>query len=495
MSTNTNNKTNRPPIVTVMGHVDHGKTSILDAIRSTNIQNKEFGGITQHIGAYQISHDNKKITFIDTPGHEAFSSMRSRGGKVADIVVLVVAADEGVKPQTTEAINLALSTNTPIIVAINKVDKPEANVQNVKKQLSQNGILTEDWGGDVICVELSAKTKKGLNDLLDNIVLLSELLDIKANTNHELEAIVIEAKLDRKKGPLVSCIVLNGTLNVKDMVFASNFNAKVRSITDDKGKSIKTAMPGDPVEILGFKQVPNVGDLIVEQQSELAELSLDQDRQEILGKNTKKTLSIVLKADTQGTLEAVKASLAQLVTSSVGLTYSIKFLSSSTGDITESDILMASSAKGLIIGFNVKANNTVLDFAVAQKVQINLYNTIYKLVEETEEFLKGTAFSDETKIKGRAKVLKIFKLPSGDLVAGSVVLAGSLKPNMNVNIYTKNPNELTPYDLPVYTGKIKKLKKGKQDTDIVGKDVECGVLLKPVFEDIKPDMFIEVIQS
>lgn len=491
---NNNNKNTRPPIVTVMGHVDHGKTSILDAIRSSNVQNREHGGITQHIGAYQIEHNSKKITFIDTPGHEAFSSMRVRGGKVADIVVLVVAADEGVKPQTIEAINVALTSNTPIIVAINKIDKPEADVQLVKNQLSQNGVLTEDWGGDVISVELSAKSKKGIDNLLDNIVLLSELLEIKANPNQELEALIIESKLDRKKGPLVSCIVLNGTLNVSDKVFASNINAKIKSIVDHNGKNVKKALPGDPVELLGFKKVPNVGDLIVLEGSELAELSVDTERVDIIGKDTKRTLAIVLKTDTKGTLEAVKASLAELVTSSVGLSYSIKFLTSSTGDIKESDVLMASSAKGIIIGFNVKVSNTVHDFAVSQNVKVNIYNTIYQLVEDAEKILQGTAFSDETKIRGRAKVLKIFKLPSGDLIAGSRVLAGSLKPEMRVNIYNKNPNELTTYDSPVYTGTIKKLKKGKDDTDIVGKDNECGVLLKPIFSDIAPDMFIEVIQ-
>ena len=483
----------RAPIVTVMGHVDHGKTSLLDTIRQTNIQVKEHGGITQHIGAYQIIYNDQKITFIDTPGHSAFSSMRLRGSKASDIIILVVSADEGVKSQTIEAINLALSFNVPIIVAITKIDKPDANVKMVKNQLSLNGILVNGMGGDVFCVEVSAKTKNGISNLLDTILLVSNLKDINDLISQELEAIIIEAKLDRKKGPLVSCIVKNGTLKIGDKIFASNYSAKVKSLINDKGKNILVALPGDPVEILGFKNVPNVGDLIVQQESELTELAIDQSRIDIVGQKTNKTLSIVLKADTQGTLEAVKSSLSELVTSSVDLTYSIKFLLSSTGDVSESDVLLAGSAKGLIIGFNVKVNSAVDEFAKSQNVLIKIYKTIYQLVEEASELLQGKAIFEEQKIKGRAKILKIFKLPSQDYIAGCKVLAGALKPNLKVVIYTKNPSELLKQDKPVYFGTIKKLKKGKEDTLVVGKDNECGVLLRPSFEDIQPDMYIEVI--
>lgn len=483
----------RAPIVTVMGHVDHGKTSLLDTIRQTNIQVKEHGGITQHIGAYQIIYNDQKITFIDTPGHSAFSSMRLRGSKASDIIILVVSADEGVKSQTIEAINLALSFNVPIIVAITKIDKPDANVKMVKNQLSLNGILVNGMGGDVFCVEVSAKTKNGISNLLDTILLVSNLKDINDLISQELEAIIIEAKLDRKKGPLVSCIVKNGTLKIGDKIFASNYSAKVKSLINDKGKNILVALPGDPVEILGFKNVPNVGDLIVQQESELTELAIDQSRIDIVGQKTSKTLSIVLKADTQGTLEAVKSSLSELVTSSVDLTYSIKFLLSSTGDVSESDVLLAGSAKGLIIGFNVKVNSAVDEFAKSQNVLIKIYKTIYQLVEEASELLQGKAIFEEQKIKGRAKILKIFKLPSQDYIAGCKVLAGALKPNLKVVIYTKNPSELLKQDKPVYFGTIKKLKKGKEDTLVVGKDNECGVLLRPSFEDIQPDMYIEVI--
>jgi len=483
----------RPPIVTVMGHVDHGKTSILDAIRKTNVQGGEFGGITQHIGAYQITHNNQKITFIDTPGHAAFSSMRSRGGKAADIVVLVVAADDGVMPQTKEAISHAKSANVPMVVAINKIDKAGADVQKVKKDLATEGVLVEDWGGDVVCVEVSAQTGQGITTLLDTLLLVAEFQPLNADINGELEGIIIEARLDRQKGSLVSCIVKNGTLSIGDKVVASNFTAKVRSLTDDAGKTVTKAFPGDPVVILGFKEVPNVGDSIMQEGSELLELSLNEDRVEIIGKDSKKTIALVLKADAQGTLEAVKASLAELVGSSVGSSYSLKFLHSSTGDISESDVMLAHNTKGIIIGFNVRLTAAIEDFAKSQKVPVRTYKTIYELVDDAKDLLEGTAELEEKKIKGRAEVLKLFKLPSGDMIAGCKVLAGALKPNLRIAIYAKDPSEVTPDDVPLYRGAIKKLKKGKDDINVVGKDNECGVLLKPDFDALDKGMFIEVV--
>lgn len=483
----------RPPIVTVMGHVDHGKTSILDAIRKTNIQSREFGGITQHIGAYQITHNDSKITFIDTPGHAAFSSMRSRGGKAADIVVLVVSADDSVMPQTIEAISHAKSAGVPIIVAINKIDLSSADVPKVKKDLANADLLVEEWGGNVVCVEVSAKTLKGIPELLDTILLVAELENLQANPEGELEGIIIEARLDRQKGALVSCIVKNGTLSVGAKIVASNINAKVKSLVDDKGSIIQKAFPGDPVEILGFKNVPNVGDLIVQEGSELIELSIAEDRVEIIGKNAKKTISVILKADTQGTLEAVKASLAELVGSSVGSTYALKFLHSSTGDVTESDVLLAHSAKGLIIGFNVRITPSVEDFAKTQKVPVRSYKTIYELVDDARDLLEGSAELEEKKIKGRAQVLKLFKLPSGDVIAGCKVLAGALKPESRVAVYIKDPSDVSVDDAPLYRGAIKKLKKGKDDVSVVGKDNECGVLLKPDFDALDKGMYIEVL--
>jgi len=481
----------RPPVVTVMGHVDHGKTSILDAIRHTNVQSKEYGGITQHIGAYQIEHNSHKITFIDTPGHAAFASMRARGGRAADIVVLVVAADEGVKPQTKEAIHHAKAANAQIIVAINKIDTPGADPKKVKQELAQENILVEDWGGDIICVEVSAKLGKNLDKLLDAILAVAEISNLRASPKGELEAVIIESKLDRKRGTVVSCIVRNGTLKTGDKVVASGYEASVRSLTDDKGNIVKDAGPSTPVEVLGFKETPSVGDLLVEKGSELEQLAIDETRIEIVGKNSKKMVGIIVRADTQGTLEAVKASLASLVTSSVGQTYSLKFLLCSTGDITDSDVMLASSTNGVIVGFNVKMSSEIEDLAEEYKVPVKTYKTIYELIDDAKDLLEGTATEAEAKIKGRAQVVKIFKLPSGDIIAGSKVIAGALKEDSRISIYDKNPNDLTKEDIPLYTGNIKKLKKGKDEVKLVGKDNECGILLKPQFEDIKEGMWLE----
>jgi translation initiation factor IF-2 len=490
---NTTEKTARPPIVTVMGHVDHGKTSILDALRKTRVQAGEYGGITQHIGAYQIEHNSQKITFIDTPGHAAFTQMRSRGGKTADIVVLVVAADEGVKPQTKEAIAHAKAAGVPIIVAINKMDRAGADPKKVKQELSQENVLVEDWGGEVVSVEVSATEGKNLTGLLDAILVVAEVLEIEANSDEELEAVIVESRLDRRKGVVVSCIVRNGTIKLGDDVVASGFTGRVKALSDDKGKGLKSAGPATPVEILGFKKVPNVGDLVVYCGSELAEIACDEDRVEIIGQEVKNTIALVLKADTQGTLEAVKQSLADLVSSSVGASFALKFLHSATGDVTESDVMLAQSTRGLVIGFDVKAPPNVLDFAESQKVTVKTYRAIYELIEDAEKLLEGTALEEEQKIKGRAQVIKLFKLPSGDVVAGSKVLAGSLKPKNRVAIYDKDPADVTEDDEPLYRGSIKKLKIGQGDVSVVGKDVECGVLLKPEFEDLEKEHWIEVI--
>ena len=482
----------RPPVVTVMGHVDHGKTSILDAIRKTNVTDKEYGGITQHIGAYQISYKNKKITFIDTPGHQAFTQMRARGGKASDLVVLVVSAEEGVKPQTKEAISHAKAAGVPMIVAINKIDLANANPQKVKQELASENVLVEDWGGDVVSVGVSAKTGEGLDKLLDSILVVSEVLNLKADSKGELEAVIIESKLDRKKGIVVSCIVKNGTLRTGDAVTASGITTKVRALMNDRGEVVKESVPGDPVEILGFSTAPNTGDSVMYKGSDLAALSIVENRVEIIGKNAKKTVGMVLKSDTQGTLEAVKASLANLITSSVQATYAIQFLHTGTGDITESDVSLAKSTGGIVVGFDVRVPANVEDYAKDHGVFVKTYKTIYELIEDAEALLEGTASKEENKIKGRAQVLKLFKLTSGDLVAGCKVIAGALKENSHVSIYDKNPADVTQEDTPLYTGDIKKLKKGQNDIDIVGRDNECGVFLKPQFDLIKPGMWIEV---
>jgi translation initiation factor IF-2 len=482
----------RPPIVTVMGHVDHGKTSILDAIRKSNVTAKEHGGITQHVGAYQIKFKDKNITFIDTPGHEAFSQMRSRGGKVADIVILVVAADAGVQAQTKEAIIHAKASGGQIIVALNKIDLPASDPQKAKQQLASENILVEDWGGNIPVCEVSAKTGQGLDNLLETIQLISELQENKANKDGELEAMIIEGKLDKKRGPVVHAIVKNGSLRVGNEIYASGKIAKIRSLTNDRGENLKEAIPGDPVEILGFKDLPSVGDTIVNKGSDLIELSESSDKVEIIGQETKKTLNLILKADTFGTLEAIKSSLANLITSNVNADYSIKFLITQTGEVTDSDVLLAQSTNALIVGFNLKVASTVLDLAEAKKVTIKIYKTIYELIENVSDLLEGKAASDEQKIKGRAEIIKIFKLPSGDLVLGSKVLAGAIKDTSRISIYDKNPSELGDDEQPIYNGSVKKLKRGKDEVKVVGKDVECGVLLKPDFLEAKPGQFIEV---
>lgn len=488
----TNENNTRAPIVTIMGHVDHGKTSILDYIRQTNIQAREFGGITQHIGAYQVEHNGNPITFIDTPGHEAFSQMRSRGGKVADIVVLVVAADDGVKPQTKEAILHTKSAGVDMIVAINKMDVPGANAEKVIQELAQENVIVESWGGDTMSIEVSAKTGKGIDALLNAIATLGELKELKANQDGELEAMIIEAKMDRQKGVLVTGIIKSGTLKVGDEISAGGIEAKVRALMNDHGDMIKEAFPSDPVEITGFKDVPDVGDLIVEKGSELAELAIDEDRVEIVGQETKKTVNVIVKTDTQGTLEAVKGSMAEMVTENVSADYSIRFMNTGTGDILDSDVLLASNTDSVIVGFNVRIKNSVELLAENLSVSVKTYKTIYDLLDDIKELLEGTAHKEESKIKGRAEVLKIFKLPSGDMVAGSKVMAGALKEDKTVHIYNKNPSDIGKDESPLYVGKIKKLKQGKADVEMVGKNVECGVLLKPQFDDVAAGMWIEV---
>ena len=469
----------RAPIVTIMGHVDHGKTSLLDYIRNSNVQSHEYGGITQHIGAYQVIHKEKAITFIDTPGHEAFSQMRARGGRAADIVVLVVAADDGVQPQTIEAIKHAKAANASIVVAINKIDVAGASPDKVKQQLAENDVIVEDWSGDIQCVNVSAKTGEGIPDLLDTLNLVAELKELRANPEGELEALIIEARLDKKKGVTVTSIIRNGSIHIGQEVSAGNNEAKIKSLMDDKGNMIKVAGPADPVEILGFKHVPNVGDLIVQKGSELAELSQDENRVEIVGQSTKKTVNVMIKADTQGTLEAVKESLANLVTQNAAADFSIKFMNTSTGDINDSDVAMASNTGSVIVGFAVELKTAVKELADTLKVSVKTYKTIYELIEDIEALLEGTASLEEKKIRGRATVLKIFKLPSGDNIAGCKIIAGALKPGYNVAIYSKDPNDVTPDDTPKYVGKIKKIKHGKGDIEVAGKDTECGILLKP----------------
>lgn len=476
-----------------MGHVDHGKTSLLDAIKHTNMQKKEYGGITQHIGAYSVEYNSQNITFVDTPGHSAFSQMRARGGKVADIVVLVVAADQGVQPQTKEAIMHARAAKASIIVAINKIDLPGADPEKVRQQLAQENILVESWGGDIVAVEVSALTGQNLDGLLNAILATAELLELKADPSDELEAVIIESRKDPKQGVLVNCVLRNGTLSLGDEIMASRLTAKVKRIMDERGTGLTKAIPTMPVSILGFTEAPNVGDLILHKGSELAELAIDENKVEIIGTNSKNMISIIIKADTKGTLEAVKASLANMVTSSVGNTYSLKFVYTSTGPVIDSDILLAQSVDGVVLGFNVSVGNSANQLAQSLKIPVKTYKTIYDLIDEAQDLLTWTAEKDEEKIKGRAEVLKLFKLPSGDVVIGSKILAGRLSEGAPVAIYAKNPADLTSDDVPLFRSRIKTLKIGDTEEKAVSKGKECGIMLKPQIEAITPGMFVEII--
>ncbi len=482
----------RPPIISVMGHVDHGKTSLLDAIRNTRFVDKEYAGITQHIGAYQVDYDGNLITFIDTPGHQAFSAMRARGGRVADIVVLVVSGTEGVMPQTKEAISHAKAGGAKIIVAINKCDLPGYDAQRVKKELAEEGVLAEDWGGDVICTECSAKTGVNLNCLLEAIITQAQVMELKANPQGEPEALIIESRLDAKRGAVVTAIIKDGSLKVGMEISAGKRSAKIKSMSDFLGKPISQAGPGTPVEILGFKDAPNVGDTIVQKGSELESLTEEENRAEIVGKNTKNKVSVVIRSDTFGTLEAIKASLAKMAVESPVANFSLEFLATGTGDITHGDVLLAESAKGVVLGFNVKTPNSVADLAQNHHVKVETFKTIYELMDFVEQLLSGAVTTEEAKIKGRAEVVKLFKLESGDIVLGCRVLAGMLKEGALVSIYDKNPADLKKEDEPVYTGTIKKLKEGKSDVSSVPKGKECGVLLKPLLPQAQTGYYIEV---
>jgi len=481
----------RPPIVSVMGHVDHGKTSLLDAIRKTKIADKEHAGITQHIGAYQVDYNGTLITFIDTPGHQAFSAMRARGGKVADIVVLVVSGTEGVMPQTKEAIAHAKAGGAKIIVAINKSDLAGFDAQKVKKELAEQEVLAEDWGGDVICTECSAKTGVNLECLLDAILTQAQVMELKANPQGEPEALIIESRLDAKRGAVVTAVIKDGSLKIGMEVSAGKKSAKIRSICNFLGQPISQAGPGTPVELLGFKDAPNVGDTIVQKGSELEGLTEEENRVEIVGKNTKNKVSVVIRSDTLGTLEAIKASLAKMAVESPVANFSLEFLATGTGDISHGDVLLAESAKGVVLGFNVKTASSVADLAQNHHVKIETFKTIYDLMDFVEQLLSGAATTEEAKVKGRAEVIKLFKLESGDVILGCKVLAGILKEDAKIVIYDKNPADLKKEDESIYTGVIKKLKEGKADVTAVSKGKECGVLLKPLFSQVQTGYYIE----
>ncbi len=493
----------RPPVVTILGHVDHGKTTLLDAIRESNIVGKEHGGITQHIGAYRILHDNRPITFIDTPGHEAFTQLRARGANLTDIVILVVAADDGVMPQTKEAINHAKAADVPIIVAINKTDKKDVDIEKVKQQLSKEGLLVESWGGDIVSVEISAKEKTHLDELLEMILLLSDMLELKAHPSIEAQGIVLEARLDAAKGPVATVIILHGTLKQGDSFISGNTYGKARALFDENGKPLKSARLSAPVEVLGFTEVPSAGDIFqvipdpdnakkiwqirnarIEKKEtpEPEHLTLDQLFQKF-EEGEVKELALIIKADVKGSVEVLTDILPSLSTEEV----KIKIVHSATGNITESDVLLASASNAIILGYNTKANQKIQDLAKEEDVEIRSYNVIYQLTKDVKDALSGLLEPVQKEVYlGRAEVKRIFRVPKVGSVAGCLVTDGLISRNAQVRIIRGEE--------VVHQGKISSLKHIKENVTEMKKGYECGIGIES-FKDIQEGDIIEAFKT
>ncbi|MGQ9585294.1 MAG: translation initiation factor IF-2 [Anaerolineae bacterium] len=478
----------RPPVVTVLGHVDHGKTTLLDAIRDTNVVEGEAGGITQRIGAYQVEVDGRKITFLDTPGHEAFTAMRARGAQVTDLAVLVVAADDGVMPQTREAIDHARAAGVPILVALNKMDKPNANPDRVKQQLADVGLTVEDWGGDVICVPISAKQKTGIDELLENILLVTEVADLKANPHRPAVGTVVEGRVDRSRGVMATLLVQAGTLRVGDVVVIGDQFGRVRAMFDDKGQAVQEAKPSTPVAILGLAEVPSAGNVFEVVEDERAGRALAAQRREekretaAAGPRRSLTLedlfrraqagevrelNVILKAAMQGGIEPITTSLEQL--GSEGL--KVHILHASTGDITESDVMLASASKAIVVGFSVDVDQAARRLADAEGVDIRVYDVIYQLLEDVEKALKGLLEPtyEEEEI-GRAEVRATFRIPKRGIVAGCYVLEGKITRNALARIRRG--------EALIYDGRVDSLKRFTDDVREVAAGFECGVGLE-----------------
>jgi len=500
----------RPPVVTIMGHVDHGKTTLLDAIRHTNVAGGEAGGITQHIGAYKVTVADpnspaygREIVFLDTPGHEAFTRMRARGAKVTDIVVLVVAADDGVMPQTLEAIDHSKAAGVPIIVAVNKIDKPDALPDRVKKQLADRGLMPEDWGGNTVFVDVSAKQKTNLNLLMEMICLVADMQELKANPDRPATGVVLEAKLDRGRGPVATVLVENGTLRTSDYFVVGNVFGRVRAMLDDRGMQLEVATPATPVEILGLEGLPQAGDQFVvaadrdrardiadyrEQKAREAALakssrvSLDKLAEELKGAGTKE-LNIILKGDVQGSVEVLGDLLTKMSTEKV----KIKILHSGVGAITETDVLLASASNAIIIGFNVRPERKAQELADQEKVDVRLHSIIYELQDEMKKAMLGLL---EPVIKetylGRAEVRDTFRIPKVGTVAGCFVQDGSLKRDAEVRLLRDN--------VVVYKGKIGSLRRFKDDVNEVRNGMECGIAIAG-YGDVKVGDVIEAFKT
>ncbi|MGI6144192.1 MAG: translation initiation factor IF-2 [Clostridia bacterium] len=488
----------RPPVVTIMGHVDHGKTSLLDIIRHTSVTSTEAGGITQHIGAYQVEVKGKKITFLDTPGHEAFTAMRARGAQVTDIVVLVVAADDGVMPQTIEAINHAQAAEIPIIVTINKIDKEEANPERIKQDLTEYNLVPEEWGGDTIFCNVSAKTKEGLGNLLEMILLLAEVSDLKANPNKKANGSIIEAKLDKGRGPVATVLVQNGTLNVGDYIIAGTAHGRIRAMQDDRGRTLTKALPSTPVEIIGLSAVPQAGDsfnaiedehlakeIISERTVQVREktmqaqahISLD-DLFNQIKKGEIKDLNIIIKADVQGSIEAIKQSLEKLSNEEVR----VNIIHQGVGGITETDVMLASASNAIIIGFNVRPDANARKAADSQQIDIRLYRVIYDAIEDIKSAMSGLLKPEIREvIEGRGEVRAVIKVPKVGFVAGCYITEGKVVRSNQIRVIRDG--------IVIHEGKISSLRRFKDDVKEVNSGFECGLSLENFHDFREGDQF------
>ena len=483
----------RPPVVTIMGHVNHGKTRLLDAIRQTNVMDTEAGGITQHIGAYQVEVNGHKITFLDTPGHEAFTVMRARGAQVTDITILVVAADDGVMPQTLEAIDHARAAGVPIVVAVNKIDKPEANIETVKQQLADAGLVIEEWGGDVVCVPISAKEKKGIAELLENLLVVAEMEELKADPSRPAVGVVIEAEMDKSRGPMATVLIQTGTLRVGDTVVVGSTWGRIKAMFNDVGKRVRKAEPSMPVAILGLDSLPQVGETLNAVASEQQARSMMQKhQQETLPRTVSldnlfdqintgqvKELNVILKADVQGTIEPIRSSLERLATDKV----QVRIIHSSSGNITESDVMLAIASKGLIIGFGTGIEAGARRLADVEGVDIRSYDVIYNLVDDVEKALKGMLEPTYVEvIEGRAEVKAVFSSGKKLKVAGVSVIDG--KASRGASVRVRRGEQI------VVQSSVSSLKRFKDDVKEVASGYECGVGLKD-FEDFEAGDILE----
>jgi len=496
----------RAPVVTVMGHVDHGKTTLLDSIRETRVAEREAGGITQHIGAYHVKVGDRSVVFLDTPGHEAFTLMRARGAKVTDVVVLVVAADDGVMPQTREAIDHARAAGVPIVVAVNKIDKPDANPDNVKRELSDLGLMPEDWGGTTVMVNVSAKKKQNLDQLLEMILLSSDILELRANPKRSATGAVLEAKLDRGRGPVATVLVQDGTLRVGDNFIAGTIVGKVRALIDDRGRPIKTAGPSTPVEVLGLTALPSPGDSfqVVDDPAKARQIAMFRQGQakdkalgakgsrltleslkEAIAEGGIKELPIIVKADVQGSAEVVADTLAKLSDDKV----KIRIIRAGVGAINESDVLLASASNAIVIGFNVRPDRNAADVAEREEVDIRHHTIIYKVTEEMQKAMTGLLEPTFKEVRiGAAQVRDTFKVPKFGTIAGCMVTEGRITRSGDVQA------RLTRDGVQVWEGKIVSLRRFKDDASEVKQGFECGIGLDR-FNDVKPGDMIEVFQT